>query len=246
VGRGRVASRQARVNWAMLNDRAFGDSLAPFDGMKGSGLFRRMPRSREPRAPSEVTRSADPLHSRLRLVAFAAMTTFMALSPAWASDRYRWDIKTGADEQASGIHLRSRTTVKALNSLYRPHRGADPKVRAYAVEQTIYEVTGQLLMFRLEEDGDVHLVIQDEETEATLIAEIPDPTEVSSDSPWRARIESTRQLFESQFHPTSSRKDGELREITVIGVGFWDRRHGAEGAADNGIELHPVLFYSSP
>jgi hypothetical protein len=32
---------------------------------------------------------------------------------------------------------------------------------------------------------------------------------------------------------------------TITGVGFFDKRHGQGGGAGNGIELHPVLRFSS-
>jgi hypothetical protein len=32
---------------------------------------------------------------------------------------------------------------------------------------------------------------------------------------------------------------------TISGVGFFDKTHGQNGGADNGIELHPVLRFSS-
>lgn len=31
------------------------------------------------------------------------------------------------------------------------------------------------------------------------------------------------------------------RLVTITGVGFFDRNHGQEGVASNGIELHPIL-----
>jgi len=42
----------------------------------------------------------------------------------------------------------------------------------------------------------------------------------------------TQPLFQSAIPPTRAR---------ITGVGFFDRAHGATGAAPNVIELHPVL-----
>jgi hypothetical protein len=39
-------------------------------------------------------------------------------------------------------------------------------------------------------------------------------------------------LFQTAIEPTQAR---------ITGVGFFDRAHGATGAAPNVIELHPVL-----
>jgi hypothetical protein len=32
--------------------------------------------------------------------------------------------------------------------------------------------------------------------------------------------------------------------VTIVGIGFWDEKHGQTGVAPNGIELHPVLRFS--
>jgi hypothetical protein len=32
---------------------------------------------------------------------------------------------------------------------------------------------------------------------------------------------------------------------TITGVGFFDKKHGQRGVADNGIELHPLLAFKS-
>jgi hypothetical protein len=42
----------------------------------------------------------------------------------------------------------------------------------------------------------------------------------------------TQPLFSTQISPTQAR---------ITGVGFFDRAHGATGAAPNVIELHPIL-----
>jgi hypothetical protein len=31
--------------------------------------------------------------------------------------------------------------------------------------------------------------------------------------------------------------------IVIMGVGFWDEKHGQTGIAPNGVELHPVLSF---
>ena len=174
----------------------------------------------------------------------AALLLVLA-APAFAATHYRWAVKTGADPSAAIVHATATMSVAELSALDRPTR-ISAEDRAAPVERTIYTVSGKLLMYRREEDGDFHVVIQDERTEATLVVEIPDPAAVALRSPWRTQIESARAAFFRQFQPTSSRRDGDRRHITMVGVGFWDNRHGAVGAAYNGIELHPVLGYSCP
>ena len=168
----------------------------------------------------------------------------LAASPGHAAEHYRWDVKTGADALARLVSRRVEITVDELNRLPRPPRGATAEGRVPPVEQTEYVVTGRLLVYRLEQDGDIHLVIQDETSEATLIAEIPNPDLVSDASPWRSLIQAARATFEREFRVTASRSDGGRRMITLRGVGFWDRRDHGIGASENGVELHPVLSLS--
>lgn len=46
--------------------------------------------------------------------------------------------------------------------------------------------------------------------------------------------------------PISSSSFTELKgKVVIEGVGFWGEIHGQTGVAPNGIELHPVLSFSS-
>jgi hypothetical protein len=174
---------------------------------------------------------------------FAAVVVVGLLLAAKSdAERFRWTIKTGIDPAATTVKAKKTTTVAALARLKRPVHVQARSGRIPPVEETIYTVHAKLLLYRLEADGDYHVVIQDLMTDSTLISEIPDPSQVADGCPWKAQIEQARSAFESQFHPTSSRTDGGRVPITVKGVGFFDKRHDATGAAGNGIELHPVLW----
>ena len=188
-----------------------------------------------PRPPAGTNRNVAPL----------VIALLLAASPALAQ-HYRWDIKTRADQLAASVRHQVATTVDDLNRMVRPPHGATAQGRVFPVEQTVYTLTGKLLMYTRESDGDIHMVIQDEATQATLIAEIPDPDRVSEDSPWRELIGTARETFEGEFIPTSSRRDGGRRRIALSGVGFWDIMNHGTGASDNGVEIHPVLALSFP
>jgi hypothetical protein len=135
------------------------------------------------------------------------------------------------------------TTVAALSQLPRPLR-VSREIRMAPTECTIYTIHAKLLLYRLEADADYHVVVQDLLTDSTLVTEIPDPDFVADSSPWKAQVARARSVFEARFRPTSHRADGGRLPITITGVGFFDRRHDATGAAANGIELHPVLDVS--
>jgi hypothetical protein len=47
--------------------------------------------------------------------------------------------------------------------------------RLRGVETTVYHVRARLLAIKLEQDGDIHLVIADPRTGGTMIAEFPAP-----------------------------------------------------------------------
>jgi hypothetical protein len=172
----------------------------------------------------------------------AAVMAGLLLASRADAEHFRWAIKTGADPAAMTVQTSESTTVASLARLDRPEHVQARSERIGPVEETIYTVHARLLLYRLESDGDYHVVLQDLDTDSTLITEIPDPTLVADDSPWKVQIEQARAVFESQFHPTSSRRDGGRIPITVQGVGFFDKRHDATGAAWNGIELHPVVW----
>src|SRR5215471_3687138 len=136
-----------------------------------------------PRPPARA-RGLLAIGLSLALLAFA--------SRGLAAEHYRWDIKTGADALSRFVSHKVETTVDEMNRLPRPPRGMTAEGRVAPVEQTLYMLKGKLLMYRLEPDGDIHLVIQDEATEATVIAEIPNPELVSEESPWRDLIRAAR------------------------------------------------------
>jgi hypothetical protein len=159
---------------------------------------------------------------------------------------YRWPVKTGTDAGAKLAHPTKKPSIAQLARIKRPAGIKTTTLRLAPVEQTIYTIKAKLLLCRREADGDYHLVLQDLGTDSTIVAEIPDPAKVAVSSPWKSLIKKARTAFTTQFHPTSARKDEGQMLITVRGVGFFDKRHDSEGAALSGIELHPVLSYSTP
>ena len=73
-----------------------------------------------------------------------------------------------------------------------------------------------------------------------MIAEIPAPDCTGSQSPWLGRIADSRAAFDARFSSTD-RYQQTTTEVTITGVGYFDRTHGQRGVATNGVELHPVL-----
>jgi hypothetical protein len=130
-------------------------------------------------------------------------------------------------------------------------------------ERVVYNVSGRLVLFKDEEDGDYHLVVTDDslsytpggqgtnglETGTSFIAEIPDPACVpgkkgdpNTPSRFDTQLRDVRAKFEARF-PGGAGADTDLGGIpvTLVGIAFYDRPHLQTGRAINGIELHPLL-----
>lgn len=168
----------------------------------------------------------------------------------------RWTYKTGTDPEAAGIDI-STATPAQIADLVALQAPADPDqltARDAPTETTFYSVSATLTAYKLEADGDYHLVLDDGNGH-TMIAEIPDPDFLTGGA-WDAQITAARAAFNAQFqlavahlhlmltHPDVGGIPMITRvavPVTVEGIGFFDRLHGQTGVAPNGIELHPVL-----
>lgn len=174
----------------------------------------------------------------------------------------RWSFKTGTDPQAGSINVATptQTTVADLVAATAP---ADPDTlteRDAPTEMTYFQVSATLTAYKLEEDGDYHLVLDDGQGH-TMIAEIPDPDFLTG-GVWDEQIKAARAAFDQQFGTQVAvlQTMGTMLDkigaeglpmitkvsvsVTVEGIGFFDRLHGQTGVAPNGVELHPVLSIS--
>lgn len=152
----------------------------------------------------------------------------------------RWSVKTGTDADSSLIHLQSttQTTIASLIALPAPSN-LPSNNRVQPTETTVFQLHDTLTQFKLENDSDYHLIL-DDGAGHTMIAEIPDPACVGSSSPLRSDIQSARAEFDAKFTPNGNFQTANI-PVTVTGVGFFDFLHGQNGVAPNGIELHAVL-----
>jgi hypothetical protein len=151
----------------------------------------------------------------------------------------RWSVMTGADADAALVNLMPvETSVAALISLARP---ATLPVghRVEPVETTTYLLRNvQLNFVALQFDSDYHVAVTDGMN--TMRVEVPFPPCVSATSQFGCFLSRVRGTVDRVLVPGM----GPLRvnvTVTVAGVGFWDEHTNEDGAAPNGIELHPVL-----
>ncbi len=172
----------------------------------------------------------------------------------------RWDVKTLSDPAAGTVELAPDQIRHIKVSTLRRKQPAtavgNETPRTSPVETTVYEVEAALIEARWEwnkstekGDRDIHLVIADpSDHDLRMIVELPDPACVAAEPALQKMMRDARAAFVAckglmpalpkPFQPLSG-------TATINGVGFFDRLHGQKGRAPHGIELHPVLFFSS-
>ena len=130
------------------------------------------------------------------------------------------------------------TTIATLSALSAPSDRPDNN-RVTPTETTVFAVSATITDYKLENDSDYHIVLQDPGGR-TMIAEIPLPACVGAGSPFLPSIGNARSQFNARLTATTSFKTANI-PVQIRGVGFFDVLHGQTGVAPNGIELHPVL-----
>src|SRR5713226_3861501 len=181
---------------------------------------------------------------KMTLVLLVLVCFFIPTALGQRCGKERWSVKTGTDAGASQIDLTNpkTATIGDLITL-QPPNPLPADSRFAPTENTVFVVDATLTDFKVETgstgDSDYHLVLQDDQGN-TMVAEIPSPSCVGTNSPFAAQIASTRAKFDAQFTATSSFQTANV-PVRVTGVGFFDFFHHQHGAAPNVIELHPVL-----
>jgi len=177
---------------------------------------------------------------RLLLLALAA-GFILSSTPIWSQCGVeRWSVKTGTDPDAGLVNLNSSTstTIAAMRAFTAPNP-IPANNRVSPAETTVWVINATLTVYKLENDSDYHLVIQDASGN-TMITEIPMPSCVGATSPFLSSIQNARAKFDAQLTATTSFQTANI-PVQIVGVGMFDFLHGQTGVAPNGIELHPVL-----
>src|ERR1043166_1950976 len=163
----------------------------------------------------------------------------------------RWSVKTGTDADIGLVNLNSAspTTITVLHGYASP----DPTPannRVPPAETTQWVIQGTLIKYKLEDDSDYHLVIQDG-TNNTMVTEIPypgnSPACVSASSPFLPGIASSRCKFDGSGLPLATGSFQTTNTpVRLTGVGMFDFPHGQTGASPNQIEFHPIIDIAFP
>jgi hypothetical protein len=147
-----------------------------------------------------------------------------------------WSLKTLSDPQRRLVRLSPRTTtVRAINA--RPMPSSPPR-RRDRFERQVWHVKAQIVEYRLEDDGDIHMVLFDRG--AYMIAEMPTAACLPPTTRDRRAIVLARRRFENACGTTDFSWHQLGAVAYISGVGFWDFPHGQTGAARNYAEVHPV------
>jgi hypothetical protein len=132
-----------------------------------------------------------------------------AAPKAIAPGKERWSVKTGTDPDASKVRQAVvDTTVEELHDIARPRGMTDvtklapafSRKRADPVEVTIWQVDAHITLVKLEQDGDLHVVLQGA-SGRTIVAESPTPRPpfVGATSPWRSAMSDVRKALTDKF-----------------------------------------------
>jgi hypothetical protein len=169
---------------------------------------------------------------------FAAATTPTSAGQSAAGCGSRlWGLKTLSDPGRRLIYLRPRpTTIAEVNARPMPRRTPNWRSRGYA--RHVWELVAQIVEYKLEANGDIHLILFDGGD--YMIAKLPSPACLPRRSRERRAIVSTRRKFESSCGPVTNRWQFLGAVVTMTGVGFWDFPHGQRGHARNYAELNPL------
>jgi hypothetical protein len=182
----------------------------------------------------------------LALPASAAPAAVPGIHAATTCGVWRWPVKTGSDADRRKVSKTVvDTTIRYLRARTAPSSFAGHQNRRFrGAERHTYQLTTRLTQFRLEDDGDIHLVLKNRSGK-TMIAEIPRPGCVARSSLWKRAIRAARSSFTNRYRVTTSWHFVN-RRIRIRGLGFFDEIHNVTGQAPNGIELHPVTRIRFP
>jgi hypothetical protein len=159
------------------------------------------------------------------------------------NNEFRWPIKSLSDADRTSVDFDAiRTTVARLRSFARPSgrvRNSTPRIRPR--EKHTYSVRASVVKAKLENDGDVILIVGvPNHIGRTIVFEFGNPRCVT-DPFKRHRIGRARRAVLRRCGPLDTSFTALHGHMRVRGVGFWDRPSAETGAAPNAFQLWPVL-----
>lgn len=162
----------------------------------------------------------------------------------------RWPVKTGSDPDAALVDLNSATptTIASLRAFSYPS-SIPSNGRVAPAETTQWVIHGTLTKYKIEDDSDYHLVVQDG-AGITMVTESVFPGDspacVSTSSPFLPGMAITRCEMDSALPLATGSFQNVSVPVRIVGVGMFDFPHGQTGAAPNQIEIHPIIDINFP
>ena len=160
----------------------------------------------------------------------------------------RWAVKTLSDDDAPLVNL-SPVSASVTDLTAIPPPDSLPRLsRVAPTELTTYTVTADLVSAKLEDDGDIHLVVADPiDAKKTLNVHFPDTANcsLSADQALIDQMQAARDAYVAAFGtPSAARTTALTGSAQITGVGFFDVPQGGGAAAPKGIDLHPALAFT--
>ena len=155
----------------------------------------------------------------------------------------RWKVKTLSDADTVFVNfdtIRVSSVHEQVN-LNAPYGKINSRL---ASETAIYSIDCFIIGFAKEDDKDIHIIVEDVNTDETMVIEIVshECSDIQNTSRYKT-IKDLNEWFNNNIgishHSFTFLKKHKL--VTITGVGFWDFMHGQKGMATNGREIHPVL-----
>jgi hypothetical protein len=176
----------------------------------------------------------------------SAISPLIAAAATTKCGTERWNVKTLSDKKVSRLDFdlskAEQVSIADVNDKPAHCHPGQTLGRFYPEEFKLFEVTGFALVIKTENDRDYHigLYAENDEESPSLVVEVVDPTcPGASNSPEHGRLVSARQQLDDISNADPTTLLGQ--ELTVVGVGFFDREHGQTGLSNSCMEIHPVL-----
>ena len=173
-------------------------------------------------------------------IAMPIASLILVSNLVFACGTERWPVKTATDKDKEAIVATSvPATVNQLSQIPAP---VDPSIKRdtrYApTELAVYEITAKMTFIKVETDEDYHVVLKDEKGNSMIVESVS--PNCAQGSRFEDEIKVVRETIDKSVG-TIDKPKTVSRMVTVTGVGFFDRIHGQNGVASNGIELHPII-----
>jgi hypothetical protein len=150
----------------------------------------------------------------------------------------RWDVKTLQDFDTAwltegGLYPAEKSTIAEMNELIAPD-GLHKNSPREAKEEILVVVGGYIdKPVKPEGDGDMHILLKDDNRGASITAEVPNPDAPDvRDSRFAAYFRAVRRWIVDSLQPPPS--PNNPYHVVITGVRFFDDAHAK-------TEVHPVL-----